>query len=87
MSAESPALLGRTIAYCAECRRSHPARYEDDCGKVVYAIDCPHEPKKTVVSSNPGLFAALRSFEDVSPTVAFTLRKQRSVYWDLGGPG
>ncbi len=80
MTAESPALLGTTIAYCNACRTRHPARYEDDCGRVVYAIDCPHDPKKTVVSSNPALFTALRAYEKAPATPAASGKRRFRFY-------
>ncbi len=54
-------LISATTSYCAECRRVHPARYEEASGQIVYTIDCPRGAKSAVLSSDSQLFRRIRS--------------------------
>ncbi|MHC4181020.1 MAG: radical SAM protein, partial [Planctomycetota bacterium] len=53
-------LISITRSYCLECAATHPARYEDSNGRVVYTVECPKDSKQTVVSSDSQLFTDLR---------------------------
>jgi uncharacterized radical SAM superfamily Fe-S cluster-containing enzyme len=80
MSPGTVTVLGKTTAYCTDCRSIHAARYEEDSGKVIYSIDCPHDLRRTVVSTDPTVFTVLRCREAACPAPACSGKRQYRFY-------
>lgn len=60
-------LIRETKSFCSRCGETHPARYEEREGKVVYVIGCPIGDVETVVSGDPALFRSIDALRDRSP--------------------
>ena len=56
----SATLIADTTVQCARCGKPHPAVIERENGEVFGRVDCPSEPPKLRLSTDAGLFLALR---------------------------